>query len=250
MAFAVVIFGLALALMAKATDDDQTIVLKKCCQPDHYLVASSLECKRISEEAERFSAAKSFLPRKVFNSTFVRDKDEDPKFYDPTLTPNPWKEGDLLVGTPSGCGTGRGAFKLLDMTNPFLYLVTTDGELMSLGGDYEIGFRLGEFCLDLAKEGDEYNPVAMVCDPCSHQDRVCISTCCHHLQIGSRDALGQFYCRNIVPLTFSPPRWTPNFTGTTPKDYVLMYKSIEGCEVNRNNQDGLVLEMQGQVSLS
>ena len=41
---------------------------------------------------------------------------------------------------------------LLGLENEFLYILTTEKTLVSLGGVYEMSLKLGDFCLDLQEE--------------------------------------------------------------------------------------------------
>jgi hypothetical protein len=91
------------------------------------------------------------------------------------------------------CANDR--FKVLDLTDEFQYLITNEAALVSIGGDYETSFRIGEFCLDLATSGSEgLKRIALTCDPCAGS-KFCIKTCCPHFQIsGLQD--GAFECVN------------------------------------------------------
>lgn len=68
-----------------------------------------------------------------------------------------------------------------------------------------------------------YEKVALICDQC--QQRVCVQTCCHHLQIGSYNERGQFYCKNKLPVTFEPPKWRPKFDGNE-ANYILIHRKV------------------------
>ena len=50
-----------------------------------------------------------------------------------------------------------------------------------------------------------------------------------------KDEDGKFMCRNVSPLDPSkPPKWNSSISG----NHVLVWKDIDGCEVNSNNQGG------------
>ena len=89
-------------------------------------------------------------------------------------------------------------FKMLDMSDEFQYLITNRGDLVSIGGDYQTSFQIGDFCLDLAtSSGPDGGLVrmALTCDPC-HEDRICIKACCPFFQMAEPKA-GSFECRNL-----------------------------------------------------
>ncbi len=65
------------------------------------------------------------------------------------------------------------------------YFLSTDGNLVSLNGQYELSRDLGDFCIDLAVENlysDNVSRVALACDPCGSGSNglTCIKTCCPH----------------------------------------------------------------------
>lgn len=267
---------------------------RKCC-PRNYILRR-ISARHRQSSSSSFSCVEvgfieswlSFLPERIFNFSDGNGRliplvpAQAAASSDNTNSSN---SNNFDVGMPQNCSS----YRVLKMENPFLYLVTTDGRLLSLGGEFELDFQLGDFCLDFMLLDDEnraeqisdfesgnenevhegggggrrggdnshnkkkvaYERVALICDPCndskqgesfhlgtSHNNR-CIPTCCHHLQIGAYDDKGSFYCKNRLPVTFNPPRW-----GKAPS-YVLRHRSLEKCEVNRNNIDGNVLDMRG-----
>ena len=78
-------------------------------------------------------------------------------------------------------------------------------------------------------------PVAVICDPCSGGNVVCLQTCCHHFQYGGRDGEGRFFCKNVSPIDSSnPPRWQE-------EDFVLVKKAIDGCQASKESKKRLFL---------
>jgi hypothetical protein len=51
-----------------------------------------------------------------------------------------------LVTCPDG-----GDPRILDLSDEFQYLISSNGSLVSLGGDYEASLPLGDVCLDLGQ---------------------------------------------------------------------------------------------------
>ncbi len=223
-----------------AVENVATTMPQKCC-PRGFVLARRqtpplLECLEVGF----IGSSESFLPERVFDRKAQR------------LVDAQWSEQDQQfapVGAMPECST---EWRTLEMTNPLLYLVTTDGQLLSLGGEFELGLSLGDFCLDLVlreeEQGEEdaflrrsYMRMAVVCDPCS-AGRVCLRSCCHHLQIADEDDDGRFFCRNRLPITFSPPRFV---APEDPERYALLHSPLEECPINRQNRDGHVLDLRG-----
>ncbi len=234
-----------------------TVTVKKCCPSGSVLVPSSPSSSSSSglrcAEAGLVESPISFLPEEALDVGGRR------------LVPSPWLSSShhyYPVGRPD-CDRVRA----LEMSSdPYAYLVTTEGSLVSLEGVFETELRLGEFCLDLAlaqahgrergNGGGYYRRVALVCDPCGRGGVTCIHTCCNHQQVAEYRDDGDdggdgdgFTCSKRMPVAFSPAatkrRWHPGFeddVGGVQK-HALLHRSLSRCDANSVNRAGVVLDL-------
>ncbi len=62
--------------------------------------------------------------------------------------PPPGREDALEIGLPDNGGDDNCTLRSLDISRTFTYILTDDGELVSVGGVYQTSLDLGDFCLD------------------------------------------------------------------------------------------------------
>lgn len=128
---------------------------KKCCPKNFVLNKRTLPSQRGHKgppeiafeclEIGFIKTSESFLPHRLFN---LSETDNSKK-----LISTPWgPHENHPIGMPNNCHGGKKM--VLQMQNPFLYLVTTEGTLLSLGGIFELDFQLGDFCLDLMLQNE------------------------------------------------------------------------------------------------
>ncbi|XP_059095848.1 G-protein coupled receptor Mth2-like [Tigriopus californicus] len=220
-------------------------VLKKCCPLGQYL-DPAFQCQDV--ESRNLNVTPSYLPEFALNLSLSSELWESKFGQSPNqfqqLNLKPW---DVSQGTPN---CGEDSFQVLNLDNPYLYVITFDGKLVSLGGKFEPTFDLGDYCIDFGynprldeshhllneEESFPLHPIALICNHC--HSYVCLQRCCHHLQKGDYDEDGHFYCQNS--LHPSPPR--PRHWNKSSR-FVLVYQNIDQCEINRQNKDGHVLDL-------
>ncbi len=175
---------------AVSTDSNVNFPLvKKCCGKDEVLDAGSLAC--LPSEGEETLQTR-LKPSYMLNLTSSTEN------VGQALMSANLKSKQMLYNQMVVC---HGKHKLLDLTKPLEYLISTSGELVSLAGQYEIGQPLGDFCIDLAlpvgpEPSGRVFRAALICDPCQG-DKMCLRTCCSHLQVGTVDEnTGRILCSN------------------------------------------------------
>ena len=93
------------------------------------------------------------------------------------------------------------SYKLLDLTKPLEYLISTEGSLVSMAGIFAPSQNLGDFCIETALLRSKLTyRSALICDPC--QIQTCVKSCCSHLQTAqfAQDS-GSYTCKNTPILT-------------------------------------------------
>jgi hypothetical protein len=103
----------------------------------------TLECKK----ARRDLPSLSLLP-----PTFLNRSAEDPEsqlVIMPNLT-----EIELKI-EPIRCLKTGESIKVLELTTEAGYFISTSGDLVSLGGEFDPSFDLGDFCIDLGERVSE-----------------------------------------------------------------------------------------------
>ncbi len=112
--------------------------VKKCCPSSQILFLETLECKK----ARRDVPSLSLLP-----PTFLNRSAEDPESQ-MVIMPN-LTEIELKI-EPIRC-LKTGESKVLELTTEAGYFISTSGDLVSLGGEFDPSFDLGDFCIDLGE---------------------------------------------------------------------------------------------------
>ena len=186
--------------------------MKKCCGKDQILDAVSLACVDANSGSQELKRT-SFAPSYMLNMT-LDAQNIGQALLSVSMKPKQFSHGEMVE-----C---RGEYKLLDLTKPLEYLISTDGELVSLAGQYELSQRLGDFCLDIAapKVGMPFR-AALICDPCE-SPKMCLRTCCSHLQVGTvNDLTGEIQCSNPEGgPTLARPQW--HWMGSRESNQVVM----------------------------
>jgi hypothetical protein len=127
------------------------IMIKKCCATNQVLDPVNIQCVPKSAKLTQLT---SFMPSYMLNLT-----SNDANLGQSLITMSSIiKESDSAKNVHTGqmvsCNrqTGKAGQQkrmVLDMTKPLEYLITTNGELVSLAGQFDVSEPLGDFCIGM-----------------------------------------------------------------------------------------------------
>ena len=113
--------------------------VKKCCKRNEILDSQSLTC--FGRDVTRIDI--SVLPPKMINESATTPNNR--------MTRTTLRETDLVIGSIQCSGQIQKVLDLPDENSGY-FISTTSGHLVSLAGEFDLSFQIGDFCIDLAQK--------------------------------------------------------------------------------------------------